>query len=52
MPQILRDPSVSHNTAMLLILVALGMITFAGFVLSSYESTQLTSIPPQVASTP
>jgi len=51
MPQILRDP-VSHNTAMALILVALGMIIFGSFVLSTYESTLLTSIPPQVASTP
>jgi hypothetical protein len=44
MPQILR--------AMALILVALGMIIFGSFVLSAYESTILTSIPPQVASTP
>jgi hypothetical protein len=53
MLQILRGPiSNSNNTVMLLIIVALGMIIFGGFVLSSYEGTQLTSIPPQVASTP
>ncbi len=53
MPQILPDPiSHSNNTVMLLIIVALSMVVFGAFVLAGYEGTLLTSIPPQVASTP
>jgi len=53
MPEILHDPiSHSNNTIMLLIIVALSMVVFGAFVLAGYEGTLLTSIPPQVASTP
>ena len=53
MPQVLRDYiSSSNNTVMLLIIVALSMVLFGAFVLADYKGELLTSIPPQVASTP
>lgn len=53
MPEILHDPiRHSNNTVMLLIIVALSMVVFGALVLAGYEGPLLTSIPPQVASTP
>ena len=60
MSQTLRDLSLSHATAALtlvaipaaVVVLALGIIIFGGLLLSDYESGQLTTIPPQVVSTP
>jgi hypothetical protein len=60
MSQTLRDLSLSHATAALtlvaipaaIVLLALGIIIFGGLLLSDYERGQLTTIPPQVVSTP
>ena len=53
MPQTIHDYiSGSNNTVILLVIVALSMVVFGAFVLAGYEGSLLTSIPPQVASTP